>query len=125
MPLWPYTTEKTMKKKNCKNLFYLSKKTDLQHLKSMKTHSLATYTSLDKASRIEKRNLKLRKEISKPSCSSVMTIQKISDIPLGDSCNSDLDVASFTELPKKRLHKRVVKTGVSLFYLLTFLKTTC
>ena len=38
--------------------------------------------------------------------------QETSDIPLG---NSDLDVASFTELPKKCPHKRVVKTGVSLF----------
>ena len=45
--------------------------------------------------------------------------QETSDIPLG---NSDLDVASFTELPKKCPHKRVVKTGVSLFLPADFLK---
>ena len=44
-----------------------------------------------------------------------MNSQEISDILLGDSCNSDLDVLSFTELPKERLHKHVVKTGLSLF----------
>ena len=46
----------------------------------------------------------------------------ISDIPLGDSFNLDLEVASFTELPKKRPHKRIVKTGVSLFLPADFLK---
>ena len=51
-----------------------------------------------------------------------MTRQEISDIPLGDSCNSDLDVVSFTELPKKLPHKRVVETGVSLFLPADFLK---
>ena len=51
-----------------------------------------------------------------------MTSQEISDIPLGDSCNSDLEMASFTELPKKRPHKRIVKTGVSLFLPADFLK---
>ena len=51
-----------------------------------------------------------------------MTSQEISDIPLGDSCNSDLEVASFTELFKKRPHKRIVKTGVSLFLPAYFLK---
>ena len=51
-----------------------------------------------------------------------MTSQEISDIPLGDSCNSILEVASFTELPKKRPHKRIVKTGVSLFLSADFLK---
>ena len=62
----------------------------------MKTDRVASYTSLDKAdiSRIEKRKLKERNVISEPSCSSVMTSQEISDIPFGDSCNSDLDVAS-------------------------------
>ena len=39
----------------------------------------------------------------------MMTNQDISEIPLGDFCNSDLDVASFIELPKKGLHKRIVK----------------
>ena len=34
----------------------------------------------------------------------------------------DLKVASFTELPKKRPHKRIVKTGVSLFLAADFLK---
>ena len=65
----------------------------------MKTDILASYTSLDKPniSRIEKCKLKVRKEISEPCYSSVMTSQEISDIPLGDSCNSDLEVASFTE----------------------------
>ena len=47
-----------------------------------------------------------------------MTSQEFSDIPVGViPCNSDL--ASFTELPKKGLYKRivkrVVKRGVSLF----------
>ena len=51
-----------------------------------------------------------------------MTSQEMSDIPLGDSCKSDLEVALFTELPKKRPHKRVVKTGVSLFLPADFLK---
>ena len=51
-----------------------------------------------------------------------MTSQGISDIPLGDSWNSDLDVASFTELSKKRPHKPVSKTGVSLFLPADFLK---
>ena len=93
-------------------------KADLQYLQSTKTDRVASYTSLGKANinKIEKRKLKVRKEISEPSCSSVMTRQEISDIPLGDSCNSDLDVASFTELLKKRPHKRVVKTSVSLFF---------
>ena len=68
----------------------------------MKTDRVASYTSLDKAniSRIEKRKLKEHKVISEPYCSSVMKSQEISDNPLDDSCNSDLDVASFTELPK-------------------------
>ena len=47
-----------------------------------------------------------------------MTSQAISEIPLGDSCNLDLEVASFTE----RLHKRIVKRGVSLFLSADFLK---
>ena len=50
-----------------------------------------------------------------------MTSPEISDIPLGDSFNSDLDEASFTELPKKRPRKRAVKTGVSLFLPADFL----
>ena len=86
-------------------------KTDLQNLKSMEIDRVASYTSLDKTniSRIENCKLKERKEISELSCSSVMTSQEISDIPLGDSCISDLEVASFTELPKKRPHKRIFK----------------
>ena len=51
-----------------------------------------------------------------------MTRQEIYDIPLGDSCNSDSDAASFTELPKKCPHKRIVKTSVSLFLPADFLK---
>ena len=51
-----------------------------------------------------------------------MTSPEISDIPLGDSFNSDLDEASFTELTKKRLHKCIVKRGISLFLPADFLK---
>ena len=51
-----------------------------------------------------------------------MTNQEISDISLGASCNSDLEMASFTELPKKRLHKQIVRRGVSLFLPADFLK---
>ena len=51
-----------------------------------------------------------------------MTSQKISDILLGDSCNSDSDVALFIKPPKKRSQKRVVKTGISLFFPADFLK---
>ena len=51
-----------------------------------------------------------------------MTSQEISDIPLRDSCNSDLEVVLFTELPKKRPHKCIVKTGVLLFLPADFLK---
>ena len=82
----------------------------------MKTDRVASYTSLDKASisRNEKLKRKQRKVISEPSCSSVMTSQEMFDIPLGDSWNSNLGVALFTELPEKRPNKRVVKTGVSL-----------
>ena len=50
-----------------------------------------------------------------------MTSQEFSDFSLDDSCDSDMDVASFTKLPRKR-PRRVVKTGVSLFYLLALLK---
>ena len=66
--------------------------------------------------------LKVRNEISEPSCSPGMISQEISDISLGDSSNSNLDVASFTELPKKHPHNCFVKTGVSLFLSAEFLK---
>ena len=90
----------------------------------MKTDRVAVYTSLNKTNirRIKKDKLKERNVISELFCSSVITSRKISDIPLGDSCNSDLDVSSFTELPKKLPHKRVVITGVSLFLPAGFLK---
>ena len=101
-------------------------KTDLLYLQSMKTDRLASYTSLDKAniSRIEKRKLKVRKEISKPSCSSVMTCQEISDIPLGDYCNSGSDVASFTDFLRNVCTSVLSKQVYHCFYLLIFLKTT-
>ena len=51
-----------------------------------------------------------------------MTSQEISEIPLRDSCNSDLEVASFTELSKKRPYKRIVITGASLFLPADFLQ---
>ena len=90
----------------------------------MKTDRVAVYSSLNKTNirRIKKDKLKERNVISELFCSSVITSRKISDIPLGDSCNSDLDVSSFTELPKKLPHKRVVITGVSLFLPADFLK---
>ena len=95
MPLWPKNTENTIKK--LEEPFYLNNiiKTNLQYLQNMKTDTVTSYTSLYKMniSRIEKRKLKKRKEISVPSCSSVMTNQEISYIHLDDSCNSDLDVA--------------------------------
>ena len=52
----------------------------------------------------------------------MMKSQDISDIPFGDSSNSDLGVASFTEVPKKRPHKRIVKTDVALFLPAEFIK---
>ena len=90
----------------------------------MKTVRVASYTSLYKVniSRIEKCKLKVCEGISEPSCSQVKTSQEISDIPLGDSCNSDFDMALYTERPKKRTHKRAVKIGVSLFLPADFLK---
>ena len=73
----------------------------------MKTDQIACYSSLDKVniSRIKK-----RKEISK---SHLAQIKKFLTFPL-------VIVAiqmwhHLPELPKKRPHKRVVKTGVSLF----------
>ena len=68
MPLWPKNTEITMEKALRTFSISTSKdiiKTDLQYLQSMKTDRVASYTYLDKAniSRIEKRKLKVRKEI--------------------------------------------------------------
>ena len=128
MPLWPRNTEKIMKKKLEEP--FLSKqeknviKSDLMYLQSMKTDRVASYSTLDKAhiSRIEKRKLKEGKIISQPSCPSVITSEEDSETPLDDPCSSDLNVASFTELPNKRPHKRVVKTGASLFLPADFIK---
>ena len=90
----------------------------------MKTDKVPSYTYLDKVniSSIDKRKLKVRKEIYEQSLSSVMTNQGIADIPLDDSCNSGLKKASFNELPKKRLQKSFVKGSISLFLPADFLK---
>ena len=44
-----------------------------------------------------------------------MTSQEYSDFSLDGSCNLDSDVTSFTKLPRKPQHERVVKTCASLF----------
>ena len=91
----------------------------------MKTDRVASYTYIDKAniSRIEKGKLKERKEISEPSCSSVMTSQEISAIPLCDSCNSDLEVASLKFL-RNVCTSVLSKEVYHCFYMLTFVMTT-
>ena len=89
---------------------------DLKFRESMKTDRKATYGSLDTASikRNEKCQRKASKEISEPSSSSVLQSQDTSDIPFDGSFSSDLEVEPINE-PNKRLHRRVVKTGVELF----------
>ena len=112
MHLWPKNTEEIMKKE-AGNTFSISRRksiinTNLQFLQSMKTDRVASYSSLDKEHiiGIEKRKRKASKECLQLSYSSVMQRQETSAIPLVDSCNSDLEVASIYKVPNKHSHKR-------------------